>query len=517
MSECHSVSVPVSSVAPTAPSRATAREQRLTLAFVAVGMFMAVLDSTIVNVALPAMRTSLGATVAELAWIVDAYTLSFAALILAGGALSDRFGAKRVYLAGLALFVGASAACGGASSVAILVAARFAQGMGAALFLPASLAIVRSTFDVPAERARAIAVWAGIASVAVAVGPVLGGILVDDFGWRSAFLINVPTGAVAFAGAAACVRASVARDVRHFDWAGQGVGAAALGALCFAVIELPTRGAGAAEVRAALLIAALAAGVLVVVERRARHPMVPLAWFRNRVFVAMNLMGSLVYVGYFGLLFVLSLYLHGRFGMSARQIGLTLLPFALSLSLGNLLSGKLHGRVRPVTLMANGLAMAALAIPAIAIALALHGPWPVVWGGDGRVRHRHRVVGRTDDRDGARTGACRRGGRGIRVPQRGATGRQPARRGRRRRRDDPVAGPDRCAVGGRGARLCRLCDRRAGREDGRPRASRASRATTPLTPLTRDGHGRCAVAGRPSRTRVRHRGWTPCGMWRTIS
>nr|WP_282960066.1 MFS transporter [Burkholderia cenocepacia] len=118
---------------------------------------------------------------------------------------------------------------------------------------------------------------------------------------------------------------------------------------------------------------------MVAVERRARHPMVPLAWFRNRVFVAMNLMGSLVYVGYFGLLFVLSLYLHGRFGMSARQIGLTLLPFALSLSLGNLLSGKLHGRVRPVTLMANGLAMAALAVPAIALALALHAPWPVVW------------------------------------------------------------------------------------------------------------------------------------------
>ncbi len=135
MSDCRSVSVPVT-LAVAAPSRATAREQRLTLALVAVGMFMAVLDSTIVNVALPAMRTSLGATVAELAWIVDAYTLSFAALILAGGALSDRFGAKRVYLAGLALFVGASAACGVASSVAILVAARFVQGMGAALFCP---------------------------------------------------------------------------------------------------------------------------------------------------------------------------------------------------------------------------------------------------------------------------------------------------------------------------------------------------------------------------------------------
>ncbi|MDN7585328.1 MFS transporter [Burkholderia seminalis] len=376
MSDCNSVPV---SVPLAAASRPTAREQRFTLALVAIGMFMAVLDSTIVNVALPAMRASLGATVAELVWIVDAYTLSFAALILAGGALSDRFGAKHAYLAGLALFVAASAACGVAPSVAILVAARFVQGIGAALFLPASLAVVRGTFDVPAERARAIAVWAGIASVAVAVGPVLGGILVDDFGWRSAFLINVPTGAVAFAGAAMLVRASGGRHAHPFDWAGQGIGAAALGALCFAVIELPTRGPGAGEVRCALLAAALAAALLVVVERRTRHPMVPLAWFRNRVFVAMNLMGSLVYVGYFGLLFVLSLYLHGRFGMSARQTGMTLLPFALSLSLGNLLSGKLHGRVRPVTLMASGLGMAALAIPAIAVALALRAPWPVVW------------------------------------------------------------------------------------------------------------------------------------------
>ena len=140
MPDCHPVSLPVSI---TTACRPTARERRFTLALVAIGMFMAVLDTTIVNVALPAMRANLGATVAALAWIVDAYTLSFAALILAGGALSDRFGAKHVYLAGLALFVAASAGCGFAPSVAVLVAARFVQGMGAALFLPASLAVVQ--------------------------------------------------------------------------------------------------------------------------------------------------------------------------------------------------------------------------------------------------------------------------------------------------------------------------------------------------------------------------------------
>lgn len=352
-----------------------ANRPRLTLALVASGMFMAVLDTTIVNVALPAMHATLGASVGGLAWIVDAYTLSFAALILAGGIASDRFGAKAVYLWGLALFVAASAACGLAPNVGWLVAARFVQGSGAALFLPASLAIVRSTFDDPAERGRAIAVWAGIASVAASVGPVLGGILVEGFGWRSAFLINVPTGFVAFAGAQIVVRHSM-RSVGHrFDWGGQLASIVALGALCYAAIELPSRGIASAEVRGAALLAVLATLTLVAVERRARDPMVPVAWFSNRVFVAMNVMGTLVYFGYFGLLFVLSLYLHGEFGFNARQIGLTLLPLAASLSLGNVLSGKLHGRFSATQFMTTGLSLAALAVPTMAVSLEWRAPW----------------------------------------------------------------------------------------------------------------------------------------------
>jgi len=381
-SPCASARAPAPAAAPIAAAaadRPTARERRFTLALVALGMFMAVLDTTIVNVALPAMRSSLGATVAGLAWIVDAYTLSFAALILAGGVLSDRFGAKRAYLAGLAIFVLASAGCGLAPSVTVLVAARFAQGMGAALFLPASLAIVRNTFDVPAERARAIAVWASIASVAASVGPVLGGVLVEDFGWRSAFLVNVPTGALALAGAAVLVRASARSAARRFDWAGQFASAAALGALCFAAIEMPTRGPGATDVLIALLVAVLAAAVLIAVERRSADPMVPLAWFRNPVFVAMNVMGTLVYVGYFALLFILSLYLHGSVGLNARQTGLMLLPLALSLSFGNVLSGRLHGRASATQLMSGGLLLSTCAVPALAAALTLRAPWPVVW------------------------------------------------------------------------------------------------------------------------------------------
>jgi EmrB/QacA subfamily drug resistance transporter len=361
---------PATVVAPKPAAR-----RRLTLALVASGMFMAVLDTTIVNVALPAMRATLGATVSGLAWIVDAYTLSFAALILAGGVASDRFGAKAVYLWGLALFVAASAACGLAPNVGALVAARFVQGTGAALFLPASLAIERSTFDDPIERARAIAVWATIASVAASVGPVLGGMLVQGYGWRSAFLINVPAGIAGFGGAWLVVRHNVRSGARRFDWGGQLASIVALGALCFAAIELPSRGIAAREVWGAALLAVLATLTLIAVERRAHEPMVPPLWFRNRLFVAMNLAGTFVYVGYFGLLFVLSLYLHGDMGMNARQTGLTLLPLAASLSLGNVVSGRLHGRFTAPQIMVSGLGLAAVAVPMMAASLEMRAPW----------------------------------------------------------------------------------------------------------------------------------------------
>ncbi|GLU34875.1 MFS transporter [Trinickia caryophylli] len=361
-------------------TRRESLRRRLTLALVASGMFMAVLDTTIVNVALPALRTHLGASVAELAWIVDAYTLTFAALILAGGVASDRLGAKTVYLAGLALFVAASAACGAAPDVAVLVAARFVQGAGAALFLPASLAVVRATFDDPGARARAIAIWATIASVAASVGPLVGGFLVDGLGWRSAFLMNVPTGGLAVVGTWYLVRAHTPLRARRFDWPGQLTSAVSLAALCFAAIELPARGARSPEVLAAFALAAAAAALLVFVERRSPEPMVPTAWFRNSVLVAMNAAGSLAYVGYFGLLFVLSLYLQGELGFSARETGLALLPMAASLSLGNIISGKLHGRFKAAQMMTAGLAVAAIGVPLMVALFEMHAPHLLVYG-----------------------------------------------------------------------------------------------------------------------------------------
>ncbi|NLS18558.1 MFS transporter [Rhizobium sp. P40RR-XXII] len=349
--------------------------RRLALWLVAGGMFMAVLDATIVNVALPAMRADLNATVSGLAWIVDAYTLSMAALILAGGILADRGGAKRVYLLGLALFAAASAICGGASIVAWLVAARFAQGAGAALFLPASLSIVRGVFNDPEQRAKAIATWAGIASVAAAIGPVAGGVLVGSFGWRSVFLVNLPTGMLVFALTAWIVPDRSAQRARRFDWAGQFLSIVTLGALCFAAIEYPTWGIGSPVVWLASIIAASAAIGWSLIESRVPDPMVPLMWFRNPVFVAANLVGCLVYVGYFGMLFVLSLYLHGAYGLDARQTGFAMLPVAASLSAGNVIAGRVQGRMPKHCLMAGSLILSALSAPLAAEMLVVHASW----------------------------------------------------------------------------------------------------------------------------------------------
>ena len=358
----------------------SARRRRFTLWLVAGGMFMAVLDATIVNVALPAMRADLDATVGDLAWIVDAYTLSMAALILAGGVLADRWGAKRVYLAGLALFVLASALCGAAGAVAWLVATRLAQGVGAALFLPASLAVVRETFDDPDERARAIATWAGIASVAAAIGPVLGGLLVGSFGWRSVFLVNVPAGLLAFGLTIRIVRLRSTQPTKRFDWGGQLTSIVMLGALCFAAIELPERGGGSFAIRLAAAIAVGAALGWFLIERRTRDPMVPLVWFRNPTFLAANLVGCLVYVGYFGMLFILSLYLHGDYGLDARRTGLALLPVAASLSVGNVIAGRLQAKVSPQRLIAGSLICAALSAPLAAGLLVGHASWPAIVG-----------------------------------------------------------------------------------------------------------------------------------------
>jgi DHA2 family methylenomycin A resistance protein-like MFS transporter len=386
MSSCNASAVSTASVVPPAADLSRWR-RNATLVILTTGVFMAVLDTTVVNVALNAMRASLHSSIAELAWIVDAYTLRFAALILTGGLLSDRMGARTVFLAGLAVFVAASAGCGLAPSVVALVAARVLQGGGAALFVPSSLAILRATFEDPRERARAISLWGGIVSTAAAVGPALGGLLVDAYGWRSAFLINVPLGVAGMVGTWIIVRHTQPARARPFDWAGQGTSTVMLAALCFAAIEWPVRGAQSPWVWGAALLTVVAAALFVVAERRARAPMVPLSWLVHRTLGAVNGVGFLINFGYFGALFVLSLYLQNVEHLSARQTGLVLLPLAVSLSAGNLLAGKLMARISMPNMMVGGLLISGVGLLATSAALTAHAPmWlacaaMVVFGG----------------------------------------------------------------------------------------------------------------------------------------
>ncbi|SFP78430.1 MFS transporter [Ralstonia sp. NFACC01] len=371
MSSCHANTLGAGPRADLQPDLSRWR-RNATLGILTSGVFMAVLDTTVVNVALIAMRDSLHSSVAELAWIVDAYTLAFAAFILTGGLLSDRIGARTVFMAGMAVFIVASAGCGLAPSVTTLIAARILQGVGAAMFLPSSLSLIRSTFEDPRERAWAIGLWGAIVATAAAVGPALGGVLVDSYGWRSAFLINVPLGVVGMLGTWVIVRHVQPARAKPFDWAGQVTSAVMLAALCFAAIEWPVRGAQSPWVWGTALLTVVAGVLFVLAERRARAPLVPLAWLGHRTLGAVNGVGFLLNFGYYGALFVLSLHLQNVEQLSARQTGLVMLPMAVSLSAGNIFAGKLMAHFSTPTMMLSGLLIGAAGLLATSAALTGH-------------------------------------------------------------------------------------------------------------------------------------------------
>jgi len=329
------------------------------LAVLSTGMFMAILDTNIVNVAMPAIRQGLGASLSGLAWIVDAYNLSFAGLMLSAGLLADLLGARRVFLCGLALFLLASALCGAAPTVAALVGARLLQGVGAALFMPSSLALLRAAYPEAGARARAVGVFGGLVATAAAAGPVLGGIVLGPLGWRGAFLINLPFGLLALLAGVRVLAPVPARRGQGADWAGQLLGMLALGALSFALIEGPARGWLSLPVCVAALSALLAALAFVRVERRGAAPMIPARLFADPALGGANWVGFVIGVAYFGSLFLLSLYLQQGLGLSPLRTGLGLLPLALCLTVGNVVAGQLLPRLGARRQIAAGLVLAA--------------------------------------------------------------------------------------------------------------------------------------------------------------
>jgi MFS transporter, DHA2 family, methylenomycin A resistance protein len=345
---------------------------RTVLLVALLGFFMISLDATAVNVALPAMGQTLGGTTAGLQWVVDGYTLLFAALLISAGAVSDRAGAKRVFGCGLAVFVAASAACGLAPDLGFLIGARVVQGSAAAVMLPASLALVRQAFTSPARRARAVAVWSAGAASAIAAGPVVGGVLTSVADWRTIFFVNLPVGLVTLA--LLCRAPRSPRRSVPLDLTGQVLAIVTLAALAFGVISGGASGFGRLTVAGSLLLAALGGMAFVVTEARAAHPMVPLRLFGSRVVAACVAIGFAINAAFYGIAFVLSLYFQRVLGQPPVTAGLMFLPMTALLTAANLLSARVAARYGHHVPVRAGLLVSALGMLALAF---LHGVVPV--------------------------------------------------------------------------------------------------------------------------------------------
>jgi DHA2 family methylenomycin A resistance protein-like MFS transporter len=343
----------------------TPSSRSVVLIVMCVGYFLVLLDVTIVNVALPSIGSDLGAGVSGLQWVVDGYAIALASLMLAGGTIGDLHGHKRVVLTGLATFGIASVGCGLAPGVGSLVGFRVLQGAGAALLLPGTLAVITNAFPGRGEQARAIGIWAGIGSVALAAGPLLGGALVQGVGWRAVFAINAPIVAVAFAVALRVVRESTDPQGRHLDAAGVALGGLALAAVTFAFIQAGHGGVDGTVALAAVLALVLVTAFLAV-ERSRAEPMLPLGLFRRRDFSTANAVAGAMNLGTLGLLFVLMLYLQRVQGRSALQAGLAVIPLFAPLSLLAPFAGRLVARIGSRLPMAGGLITAAIGIALLA-------------------------------------------------------------------------------------------------------------------------------------------------------
>ena len=304
------------------------------------------LDVTIVNVALPRIGADLHAGVAALQWVVDAYTLGFAVFLLAAGVAGDKFGSRRSFEAGFVLFTLASLACALAPNAGVLNAARALQGIGAALLVPSSLAILNAAYaHDKALLAKAVGWWTAAGGVSIAAGPVLGGLLLSAFGWRSIFWVNIPICIAGLLLTRRVVAASAGRDPRRaFDLPGQLLAVLALLGLAGAVIEAGTLGWSHRLVHAGFALAAVAGTIFVWVERRSAAPMLPLWLFRSWHFSGAVLFGVLVNFAYYGVIFVLSLYLQTARGFTAVHTGLVFLPLTATFIVSNIASGALAAR-----------------------------------------------------------------------------------------------------------------------------------------------------------------------------
>lgn len=326
-----------------------------------VGYFLVLLDVTIVNVALPKIAVGLHANVSDLQWVIDGYAIALASLMLGGGAVGDLYGHKRVVLTGLSIFGLASLGCALAPSSSALVGFRVIQGVGAALMLPGTLAVITNAHPDKPERARAIGLWAAMGSVALPAGPLLGGTLVQVLSWRVIFFLNVPVVAVAVVAAVKTVQESTGPPGRSLDLAGIALGACSLGLVTFAFIEGGRHGLSTPVVLAA--IGAISVSVLfVATELRRADPMLPPALFGRARFSAANAVAGVMNFSTLGLLFILTLYLQDVRHRSPLDAGLELLPLFVPLSLIAPLGGRLTAQTGPRAPMLVGVLLAAVGV-----------------------------------------------------------------------------------------------------------------------------------------------------------
>lgn len=337
------------------------------LVSVALSSFMVALDVTALSVALPSVGHELAAGMDRLQWIAGAYTLVFASLLLSAGALSDRLGAQKVFVFALFVFTLSSVACGLAGSVGSLIAARAIQGIGAALMLPSSMALLVEAFPNTEARARAVALWGGISAMALVVGPLLGGTLVELVGWRSIFYLNVPFCLIALACCGWRVSYLVVK-CRTIDWGGQILSSLALVSVIFALIEGPVLGWQSVWIIAMLLAALVLTSAFVILQKNLREPMLPLELFESSTFSTAIGAGFLQTMAYYGSLFVLPFALQGQ-GHSPVEIGVALIPMTIATGVMASLSGRLLNAFSARTIGGAGMLCGALG----AALLALYG------------------------------------------------------------------------------------------------------------------------------------------------
>ncbi|WP_345816633.1 MFS transporter [Paraburkholderia sp. PREW-6R] len=413
-SPCDTLAIHARSSSHTHPCRS----KKLALAATILGSSMAFIDGSVVNVALPSIQTELGASVAAIQWVVDAYLLFLGALVLVGGSLGDRLGRRTVFIAGIVLFTLASIGCGLAPGAGALIAARAVQGVGAALLVPSSLAIIGAVFD-DRERGRAIGTWAGVGAITSAIGPVAGGWLVDAFSWRAIFFLNVPIACATVALAVVAVpdsrqedesgelgepgesgksgepgepgdEAELGKSAEHaasgqlgrpggpgvqahgrsrLDWPGALTATAGLAALTYGLTLASTQGFGDRRVLGLILGGLIGLAAFVALEARTRDPMMPLDVFRSRAFVGANLVTLLLYFGLGGALFFLPFTLIRAYGYSATQAGAALLPVPVTIGVLSRVTGGLTGRFGARALLSVGPVIAAAGFAMIAL------PW----------------------------------------------------------------------------------------------------------------------------------------------